>query len=110
MFQNYFIKFINDDLYDHSYLKNWIAFLTTYMSIMQQEIFEFIQLWNNYIIQQQKNQLNAVTDKSIMLYYYSITVFTENYETSISQDVLNETETLFNDWDMFYMFHSFVQN
>ena len=64
---------------------------------MQQEIFEFVQLWNNHIIQQQKNQFNAVTDKSIMLYYYLVTVFTKNYETFISQDILNETEILFND-------------
>jgi len=32
-----------------------------------------------------------------MLYHYSATVSAEDYETPISQDVLNEVETLFND-------------
>jgi hypothetical protein len=108
-FQNYFIELTDDGLYNHSHLEDWIVFLTVYMSIIQWEIFKFIQLWNNHTVQQQRNWLNAVTDKPIMLYHYSATV-SENYETPISQDVLNEVETLFNDWDMFCMFSVFIQS
>jgi hypothetical protein len=108
-FQNYFIELTDDGLYNHSHLKDWIVFLTVYMSIIQQEIFKFIQLWNNHTVQQQRNWLNAVTDKSIMLYHYSATVSAEDYKTPISQDVLNEVETLFNDWGMFCMFSVFIQ-
>lgn len=47
-----------------------------------------------------------------MLYHYSETVSTENYETDISQEVLNEavTEMLFHDWDMFSILNLFVQS
>ncbi len=45
-----------------------------------------------------------------MLYHYSATVSAKNYETPISQDVLNEVETLFNDWGMFCMFSVFIQS
>jgi hypothetical protein len=55
IFQNYFIKFTENDLYDYTYVEDWIAFLAVYILIIQCKIHKYVHIWNNHMYNDKKS-------------------------------------------------------
>ena len=66
----YFLKLISNNLFSN-YQPNRIAVLAIYMPIIRAEILIYVDTWNSYAIQKQKDRPNHVARKPVFNYFFS---------------------------------------